>query len=228
MDGTTTSAILSEADRVGFMPQAPLVFQANNLQAWWGAVPLTSEYNDTPFWPVGNSISAGKFVVSAKCEEPELALAFADWFFNAENYAMSANGPSAAQTEYHYGMTGGYDVDPETKALTWADMEANPGLYASSNDLLNKKILLQSSRVLGLGSKSDALVRMKLAGLDEVSDGYPDVSDPAVQGELRKNMTNSDGEMHFRSALEDTMVPYTQTGYPYVVYLDADYYEAIK
>ncbi len=221
MDGTTTSAILSE-DRVGFIPQAPFVFQPTNNQAWWGAVPLTSEYNDTPLWPVGNSVSAGKFIVSAECEEPELAMAFADWFFDAENYALSANGPSAAQTEYHYDMTGGYDVDPETKALTWADMEANPGLYASSNDLLNKKILLQSSRVLGLGSKSDALVRMKLAGLDEVTDGYPDVSDPEVQGDLRKNMTDADGEMHFRCAMEDTMVPYTQTGYPYVVYLDAD------
>ncbi len=221
MDGTATSAILAE-DRVGFIPQAPFVFQADNAKAWWGAVPLTSEYNDTPFWPVGNSVSAGKFVVSADCEEPELAMAFADWFFNAENYAMSANGPSSTQTEYHYDMTGGYIVDPETKALSWADIEANPDLYASSNDLLNKKILLQAARVLGLGSKSDALVRMKLSGMEDATDGYPDVSDPAIQGELRKEMSNSDGEMLFRSAMEDTMVPYTETGYPYVVYLDAD------
>ena len=56
---------------------------------------------------------------------------------------------------------------------------------------------------------------------DEIVDSYPDVSDPAIQSDLRKQ-TTSDGEMHFRSALEDTMVPYVTKDMPITIYYDAD------
>ena len=56
---------------------------------------------------------------------------------------------------------------------------------------------------------------------DQIVNNYPDVSDPAIQGQLR-DQTEGDGEMNFRAALEDTLVPYVTEGYPGKVYLDAD------
>ena len=56
---------------------------------------------------------------------------------------------------------------------------------------------------------------------DQIVNKYPDVSAPGIQGELRKQ-TEGDGEMNFRAALEDTMVPYVTAGYPGKVYLDAE------
>ena len=175
-------------------------------------------------WPASSSsISAGQFVVSASCEEPELAMAFADWFFKAPgtNYEMSVSGPGAQDADILYGVKG-MKIDPETKAVIYDDVEENPNLYSSTNDYLSKKVQLWAARIVGLGAPQNILVKERVCGWteDELDDGYPDLSTIDNPSELRKTM--NDGEMHFRVALEDTLVPYVEEGYPSSVYLDQE------
>ena len=47
-----------------------------------------------------------------------------------------------------------------------------------------------------------------------------DVTSPESDSDLRKTIT--DGEQHFRLALQDTLCPVVETGYPNSVYLDAE------
>lgn len=221
-DGSTVSAIYSSG-KSGFIPEAPFVY-LSDYSSFWGASPLTSEYNDTQMWPASTSaISAGQFVVSASCEEPELAMAFADWFFKAPgtNYEMSVSGPGAQDTDILYGVKG-MKIDPETKAVIYDDVEENPNLYSSTNDYLSKRVQLWAARIVGIGTPQNILAKERVCGWseDELDDGYPDLSTIDNPSELRKTM--NDGEMHFRVALEDTLVPYVEEGYPSSVYLDQE------
>ena len=218
MDGTTTKAIVS-AGNVGFIAQAPFVYMSD-FSSWWGAEALTSDYNTEAFWPASmSSISSGGFVVSADCEEPELAMAFADWFFNEEHYEMSGSGPADTQTEY-LGDVLGFHVDEETKTETWTEFAENTDKYASKNDYLYQNVMLWGFKILGLGSASGALVRQRVAGIENPDDGYADVTSAERDSELRKTIT--DGEQHFRLALQDTLCPVVETGFPNAVYLDAE------
>lgn len=221
-DSTTSNAILS-AGRTGFMAQTPSAYMADYSQ-WWGAEPLTSAYSETQMWPASTtSINAGNFIVSAQCGEPELAMAFADWFFEptGTNYEMSTNGPGSAQTEYLYGVKG-MEVDPETKVTKWLDVEENPNLYNNYGDFVTKKVALWSYKILGMGNTRSTLARERLCGWaeEELDDGYPDITDMENPSLLRTSLTDSD--MFFRTALDDTMVPFVEEGYPGNVYLDQE------
>lgn len=222
MDSTTVSAQLSSGN-VGFMAQAPVVYM-QDASAWWGARPLTSDYNDTQMWPSSvTSITEGGFVVSSTCEEPELAMAFADWFYGnrGANYEMSGNGPADTMTDYLYGVSG-FHIDKETKAMTYQDVIDNPDLYSSNGDYATKVLQLWSYKTIGLGSTSSTIQREILSGWpdDELDDGYPDISTMEDPSELRKTLTDAD--QFFRTALLDTLCPYVVEGYPAVVYLDEE------
>ena len=225
-DAATSRAIIA-AGRSGYIANAPFSFMTN-YSDWWGAQPLTSQYNATQQWPEGNAaLTCGGFVVSAKSKNIELAMAFADWFFDPTgvNYNMSVNGPAATQTDYIYGgNVNGFEVDAESFAVHFPDYENNISNYSSKNDYLGKEVYLWGYRILGLGlgnvsSNLDAVQYGFTA--DQIVNNYPDVSDPAIQGQLRKQ-TEGDGEMNFRAALEDTMVPFVTEGYPGKVYLDSE------
>ena len=209
MDKDTIKA-LAASGKFGFMVEAPFVY-TTEFNEWWGATPLTSEFNDTPVWPAANSVKAGNFVVSADCEEPELALAFADWFYeiNEEymlgNYQMSLNGPFADQTDILFGLEG-RTIDMETGAMTYLDFEKVKDSYASKNDYLADKVHLWASGNLGY------------AGATKIGYGHLETEEDLAS--LRE--TFESGEVHFRTAMYDTLVPYVQTGYPYNVYFDAE------
>lgn len=218
MDGTTANAIVS-AGNVGFISQAPFVF-LSDFSSWWGAKPLTSEYNEESFWPASmNSLNSGNFVVSAECEEPELALAFADWFFTEENYVMSVQGPADVQTEYLDNISG-FHIDEETGTEIYLDVTNNSNKYANQNEYLYDKVLLWSFKILGLGASNTKLPLQKLAGIENPIDTYPDVTDPKDDSELRKTITN--GETHFRCALQDTLCSEVEIGLSANIYLDAE------
>lgn len=225
-DATSARAIIAEG-RTGYLSAAPFVFTAD-FTSWWGAQPLTSDYNSTPQWSIGgNAMKVGGFVVSAKSENIELAMEFADWFFDPTgvNYNMSTNGPAASQTDYIYDdVVTGFEIDSETSQPYWPDYDENTDTYTSKNDYLGKEVYLWGHQIFGVGSSNvnankDA-VQYGLSS-DEIIDSYPDVSAAGVQGELRFD-TADDGEMNFRAALEDTLVPYLVEGYPGKVYLDAN------
>lgn len=226
MDASAASAILSSG-RTGYMTTAPFVVTAG-FGSWWGAQPLTSEYNQTRQWPAGMSVlKPGMMVFNAKSENLELALAFADWFYEetALNYHMSVNGPAVTQPEYIYDdAVTGFDIDPNTFQPFWPNYENNKGAYSSKNDYLGKEVYLWGYRIVGRGTSTlgDNTAAMLYGyGPDEIEDPYPDVSAAGIQGELRRQTAN-DGEMNFRAALEDTMVPFVTDDMPVTIYYDEE------
>lgn len=210
MDGTTTSAVLAEG--TGFVAQAPFVY-ISSFNEYWGALPLTSQWNDTPQWPVGK-LSPGGIVVTSACEEPELAAKFIDFWFSHDNYYISLDGPAAEDTDILYGMVKGYVKDEETNTTVYLDVEENPSLYANISDYLKKKIQIWSSGHFGYSETS----------YTHPVEGYPgepdwrELDDPSV---LRKEIENS--ESCWRLGLQTTAGQYTTTDvFPKVVYFDPD------
>lgn len=206
----------------GLIAQAPFVYMSDT-SAWWGAVPLTSDYNEEAFWPAKNeAVSCGGFVITSACQEVELAMAFADWFYDPVNYDLCVNGPCDTQTEY-LGDVSGYHINLDettnTASRTWIDYENHKLKYSSKNKYLRKAVQLWGFKKFGLGSTSEAVQFSYLLGDDTISDGYADVSAEGIDGYLRSTIVN-DGEQHFRCALEDTLVPYVTTegmmGYAYL------------
>ena len=226
MDASATTA-LAAANRVGYMTTAPFVV-TTSFSSWWGASPLTSSVNDTAAWPAGtSSLAPGNCVFSADSDNLELAVAFIDWLYEESslNYNLATNGPAKTQTQYIYdNVVTGFDIDPETFLPSWPDYENNKSSYSSKNDFIGKEVYLFGYSIVGRGAEGGSMMKDALQygyTADEIVDSYPDVSDPAIQSDLRKQ-TASDGEMHFRSALEDTMVPYVTKDMPITIYYDAD------
>lgn len=218
LDGTTSNALIS-ADKCGFCANAPFVF-TTNFNSWWGVQPLTSEYNDEAFWPASQtSVSAGQFVISADCEEIELAMAFADWLFGTYeggrirdkeyyNYNLLTSGPATTQTDYLFGVTG-FEEDEEGN-ITYPDFENNTTKYANKTDYLQKEIQLIPFTVLGMAEPTDH-------SKDPDITSYEQVSDVRKSDDLK-----DDGELSFRMGLQETVCKNVETGFPKYVYLDAE------
>lgn len=226
MDASATTA-LAAANKVGYMTTAPFVV-TTKFSSWWGATPLTSNLNNTQIWPAGvSNLAPGNCVFSARSENLELAIAFIDWLYEESslNYNLATNGPARTQTQYIYDdVITGFDINPETFLPFWPDYENNKSSYSSKNDFIGKEVYLFGYSIVGRGSVGGSMMKDALQfgySPDEIVDSYPDVSAPAIQGALR-TYTSHDGEMHFRSALEDTMVPYVTKDMPVTIYYDAD------
>lgn len=105
MQGNATRAVISEG-KTGFIAQAPSLFlPQEETRKWWAASPLTSKYCKTPIWPSKtSSLGVGNFVVSSSCKNIELAMAFADYFYdeNSLGYTRAARGSGAHETDYLY------------------------------------------------------------------------------------------------------------------------------
>ena len=221
IDADSSNAVISSG-RAGFVAQAPGLFM-DDLSAWWGAKPLTSEYNDTPLWPASTStLSVGGFVVSAECEEIELALAFADWFYEptSQNYTMMMEGPASNQTEYLLGEPG-FEINPDTHTMEYTSLDTS--LYANKSEYVTKKLSLWNYKTFGYGVADTFYVYQRMAGFseEELVDVYPERSPEADDSQLRNVV--SDLDTHFRLANEDTLVPYVQVGIqPNNIYLDSE------
>ena len=225
--GSNTVQAKIAGGKCGFLAEAPFVYTPQ-FDAWWGAQPLTSKYNSTAQWPrSGGAQSCGGFVVSAKSENKELAMRFADWFFeeSGTNYNLSVNGPAETQTDYLYDKkVPGFTVNDEDFVATWPYYEKNKDDYSSKNDYLGKEVYLWGYRILGrgMGNLSNNLDAVQYGyAPDQIVVSYSDVSAPGIQANVREELYK-DGEMCFRLALEDTLAPYVTDTYLPRAYLDAE------
>ena len=218
IDANSSNAVISSG-KSGFVAEAPGLFM-NEFNLWWGAKPLTSEYNDTQLWPASTStLSIGGVVVSAECEEIELALAFIDWFYEptSQNYTMMMEGPASNQTEYLLGEPG-FEINPETNAMHYPNLDT--AKYKNKSEYVSKKMSLWNYRTFGLGVADTFYVYQGMAGADLV-DIYPERSPEKDDYDLRNIV--SDLDTHFRLANEDTLAPHVEVGIvPKNIYLDAE------
>lgn len=215
MDTAATKANLSDSN-IMFMPQAAYLFQPDNYEAYWGALPLTSDYNDTPQWPAAKGATPGQAVVTSHCKDVELAAAFLDWFYNEDNYQMSISGPSADLKEYTTEKVPGWVWSDDWKKInTYYDEHASE--YASSADYLFKEVKMWNNSILGVNIDATSNPQ----SWNYKSD--PDLSAYANKADGRHSMGEKMGDKHFRLGLQYTLKDYvTLDTYPSAVYFDAE------
>lgn len=139
MSGPTADAIKAEGKNfIWAGTVSELDEEAAKTSGWWGARPLTSDFNDTKQWPQSNLSTAGGFVVTRECEDPELACALVDFFYNNTGYVLLHTGPQkdVSPEEWYMGMTegayvqeihgkSGLEEEAEAKGMEEADYVDN-------------------------------------------------------------------------------------------------------
>lgn len=213
LDKAGAKAVYANAG-YGFLSEASGLY-VTDFQPYWGAMPLTSEWNDTAFWPSASKIatSAGQAVVTSACEEPELAAAFLDWFYNPDNYSLSVEGPSTEMTDLLTDNLKGWEMVDGAKS--WISYTENTDAYGSQNIYLYKNVQIWDARMLG----SD-LPLENLKGAVKY-DYEPDVDDYEDINVLRKEVTSS--QLNWQKGLESTVCKYVvDEGFPDYVYIDPD------
>lgn len=118
MSQPTAEAIMVEGKNF-IWPGSVSSYNEDGTTDWWGARVLTSEFNDTKVWCQAPLSISGGFVVTRECEDPELACAFVDWFYNAVGYSLLHSGPKKdlCPEEWYLDMTEGalvYEIHGET------------------------------------------------------------------------------------------------------------------
>ena len=213
--------------KTGYTTAAPFTL-TSDFTAWWGAQALTSQYSTTPVWPqAGASLKCGGFVVSANSDNIELAMRFADWFYeeSGANYCLSTNGPASAQTDYIYDdIVCGYEVDEDSMMMIHPGYIRNQKNYSSKSDYCGKEIYLIGYGVLGYCAEDTYTVMLtENFGYteEELFAKYTDVTQDGVQADVRYEY-NIDGDRQFRMALEDTMIPYVADSLLPKAYLDVE------
>lgn len=220
MDKSTTEAVMA-AGQNGLFPQAPFLF-TQDYREWWGALPLTSEYNDTPQWPFNaGAVSCGGVVVTSACEEPELAATFIDWFYTYKNYRTSTQGANADyESDYLYGF-GGWSYDEETKTYTYWDTLKEDYSFPTLNAYVNT-VKMWDYSLIGKSSYDESAIyevdpewwfldEEELKQLDNVADLRWDEEFLPT------------GQRHYMYSLETTVAQYVTTEvYPAIAYMSEE------
>ena len=142
LEKDATKALLSSGTFSVFS-EVPGLYGGNEFgQQWWGGVPMTSEFNSTPFYPSNHTYSTGNWCVSAETEYPELCVALADLFAiedpQRQNLgAMIDKKPSCTQVtndpNFGLGITVGWHWDEEEQRSIYPEWESNKAGYDDQN-----------------------------------------------------------------------------------------------
>ena len=179
------------------------------LDSWVVLSPLTSEFNDTPMTLKTDGVSVGNFVISESCENKEVAIRLADWFFTSEGNSRAANGPCATEGVSNYGCydgEGGWYLKEDENGKV---VEVFP---AAQSDIMSAYKCLGFENMYSIipdTGKCTYEYRYELAGYPGAytPDGTFDETTPA-------------GRMNVRAAA--ALNPYGVTGAPSVLYMDLE------
>ena len=142
LEKDATKALLSSGTFSVFSEVPGLYGGPEFGQQWWGGVPMTSEFNKTPFYPSNRTYSTGNWVISADTEYPELCVALADLFAiqdpeNKNVASMIDKTPSCkmveADSKLGLGKTVGWHWDAEANRAVYPEWEANKDGYDDQN-----------------------------------------------------------------------------------------------
>ncbi len=178
------------------------------LDSWVVLSPLTSEFNDTPVTLMTDGITVGNFVISEACENKEVAIRLADWFFTAEGNSRAANGPCANEGVSNYGC---FDGDG------WYLEEGEDGKIVEVFPAAQTDIM-SAYKCLGYENLYTIIPETGESTYDYRYDlgGYPDAYPPdGVYDE-----TTAAGRLNAKAAT--ALNPYGATGAPSVLYMDLE------
>ncbi len=210
LETTAVNAQLAEKQNVFSCVGAPynVLPDPADFQQWWGAYPLTSEWNDTAACLAGNYIRTGGMVFSAKTKYPEVCVRFADYFFGNEGGIYKWDGPCAG-TEDCLGMIEGFLYVEDGTSYTRPDAAKFPSGYAFLASVIAPWGGSESfgyRKDIDDPTRTNYHVMQKMAGVPEIGTVY----DPNV------------GDHWYRMGMEDVALPYQQVGYPNITWFTAD------
>lgn len=215
LDKDTTKAHLTSG-MYGVFCEVPGLYGGDEFGSeWYGGYPLTSEFNDTPFWPNYTGQKIGEYTISAETEYPELCVALADYYYG-DNRKLAQFGPSVNDTDILLGTCGWY-YNKDTNDMSWADYEANAEKYEAVNYYRYENITLWCNESFGLLFQSDITT-------DENGNSYAtqyttDATDIMEIAKLRKEYATFNDQ--FKSAQVLTWGQYMTDEYsPLIFYFD--------
>ena len=210
-DRATARSLMAE-NRTGVFAEPAYLSVPESFSEWWAMIPLTSEYNETPIWYADQSyINNGVFAVSAECKYPEVAMRFADFWFDPINCFLACYGPNEAETDLFLGVEdieGWYLAEDEKNMGYHAVDNDTTGVYSSAYNYRAAKIGALSSVGFGaaqLAARAGMYGARAYLGMEYSTDISFDLADP---------------DAHYRASVKENIIPYTVTGYPAVVYFD--------
>lgn len=219
LDKETTKAHLA-AGTYAVFSEKPFLYGGEEFgQQWWGGVPLTSEYNDTPFWTNYSDGYIGSYVISAETEYPELCVAFADYWFADGNRRLISWGPSVNQEELFLGETTGWYWNEELGEYTFDEFLANQDAYQALQYWRFENIILWQDGTFIRSKPGDAVDEN---GVSHAVDYNLEETDINVMAELRHNeeMTGTKG---FNYMMHNTWGRYlTDELSPKICYFDEE------
>lgn len=192
LDKDTTKAHLA-ADLYGVFPEVAALYTSLEFGAeWFGGIPLTSEFNATPFWPNYTGQTIGEFVVSAQTEYPEICVAFGDYMFNpaySDDFFCNSYGPSIEQKDILLGKTVGWYYDADLKDRTSQDYIEHQDEYSSYNYWRYANIAMWKPNTFGLEPiRLDDILDEK--GNSVILCEYPEGDDLMEIAKVRKTAGN--------------------------------------
>ena len=222
MDKEATSAVVQQ-ELTGIITNSYLC-KGEFYREFWGAIPLTSQWNDTARWPANPSmLSCGGAVVSAECENPELAASFLDYWYTFHTTKLQVVGPSVVEEgDYLYGKGGWLcDVPGDSSTVHYLDMEKEDCEYSGNGEYFLKEIQLWKN-VIGTnlpdGSGTESGFYQDASPRDLSVYTEPYLSDLRFDEDVCMSV-----DYHYCDAPEFTLANYTTTEvYPGQVYLDAE------
>ena len=234
MDKDTTNAQMTQGKN-GFWMEAPhLTNTEDSTREFWGAYPLTSSTHATSEWPMGSkAILAGGAIVTASCQEPELACVFLDWFFDTVNYANwsympMGEGPFARYSQYLCGFKGGF---VKNGGILRLDFETDPKAkkkYGSGWTWATNYIHMWYDR-FGLKIDLETGEEAYIVSQKEI-DANPDIFpvQPEMESAADRKNTELDYKLLYLWAMEDTLEPCVTTDVLSMnVYFDVDTTERV-
>ncbi|MBQ3079675.1 MAG: extracellular solute-binding protein [Clostridia bacterium] len=164
---------------------------------WTAAIPLTSEWKDTPSIARSyNAVNCQSFNISSKCDPAKIErlMKWVDWLYDYDNYTMSHWGPSVNETEWLLGLESGYTatMDEATGKYVYSAAEVDNGTYTSWGDYQNRRIQGIIGGYLGLN-------------IDMFGEGTREYNPPT-----------------YLNKVDENVLPYLVDCYPNIVFFDAD------
>ena len=168
---------------------------AIDADEWVAAIPLTSDWNDTPQIARSyNAINCQSFNISASCDESKIErlCTWVDWLYDYDNYLMSHWGPSAEETEWLCGLESGYTTTVVDGKYVYSCAEVENGTYASFGDYQNQRVQGIIGGYLGLNVD--------------------------LFGECTRDVNPTT----YKNKVDENVLPYLVDVYPNILFFDAD------
>lgn len=210
IDATSVRAQIAQGEAGVIAEPAYLSLPAvEDFQNWWAVKPLTSAYHTQPQWLAADLITIGGFAISADTEYPELCARLLDFWFSDLGWIYTWNGPMAGSADT-FGMVSGWQLS-ENGQLEYGDV-AN-GTYASEWDYILANIAPWGTNARG--NIANSIGRPEIQRINYIQEMC------GVEVTLSEyNMSN--GDDHYRAAVQENLYPYAVSGFPTILYFTED------